>query len=74
MSAPVLIFLYVAVLMLALCGLGIYSDMRRARFRPTRAEDRVFRCEKCAFVYTDDPDVDHSRCPQCTTLNGAIEY
>jgi len=74
MSADNLIFLYVAVALLGLGGLGIYSDLRRARFRPSQAEDRVFRCEKCGFVYTDDPDVDHSRCPQCSTLNGAVEF
>lgn len=74
MTTDVLIFVYVAVLLLALCALGIYSDFRRARFRPTHAEDRVFRCVKCGFVYTDDPDVDHSRCSQCGTLNEAIEF
>jgi predicted Zn-ribbon and HTH transcriptional regulator len=74
MTADTLIFLYVAGLLLGLVALGVYSDMRRARFRPSRAEDRVFRCGKCGFVYTDDPDVDHSRCPQCTTLNEAIEF
>jgi predicted Zn-ribbon and HTH transcriptional regulator len=74
MTTDSLILLYVVTLLLAVGGLGIYSDLRRARFRPTRAEDRVFRCEKCGFVYTDDPDVDHSRCPQCSTLNEAIEF
>jgi len=74
MSADSLIFLYVAVLLFGLGGLGIYSDLRRARFRPTRAEDHIFRCEKCGLVYTDDPDVDHSRCPQCSTLNEAVEF
>lgn len=74
MSADNLIFLYVAVLLGGLAALGIYSDRRRARFRPSRAEDTVFRCVKCGFVYTDDPDMDHSRCPQCSTLNEAIEF
>jgi len=74
MSADKLIFLYVAASLLAVCGLGVYSDLRRARFRPSRAEDRVFRCSKCGLVYTDDPDVDHSRCPQCSVLNEAIEF
>jgi len=74
MTADVLILLYVVVLLLAVGGLGIYSDLRRARFRPSRAEDRVFRCERCGLVYTDDSDVDHSRCSQCGKLNEAIEY
>ena len=74
MTADTLIFLYVITLLLALGGLGIYSELRRARFRPSRAEDHVFRCERCGFVYTDDPDVDHSRCSQCGKLNAAIEF
>jgi TonB family protein len=37
-------------------------------------QDRVFRCTKCGSVYTDDPDVDRSRCVQCGQLNEAIEF
>jgi predicted Zn-ribbon and HTH transcriptional regulator len=57
-----------------LCGLTIYSEMRRRRFRPSASEDRIFRCENCGLVYTDDPDVDRSRCSQCGRLNEAIEF
>jgi protein-arginine kinase activator protein McsA len=74
MSTPTLIVIYVAVLLGALCGLGIYSEMRRRQFRPTQAEDRIFRCPDCGCVYTDDPDVDRSRCSQCGKLNEAIEF
>ena len=74
MSAPWLIMIYVAVLLGALGVLGIYSEMRRRRFGPAYTEDRVFRCTKCGFVYTDDADVDRSRCSQCGTLNEAIEF
>jgi len=74
MTTDSLILLYVITLLVGLCGLGIYSDLRRARFRPSRAEDHVFRCENCGLVYTDDPDVDHSRCSQCGKLNEAIEF
>ena len=74
MTTDALILLYVVSLLLVLGGLGVYSDLRRARFRPAREEDHVFRCQKCGFVYTDDPDVDHSRCSQCGKLNEAIEF
>jgi predicted Zn-ribbon and HTH transcriptional regulator len=74
MTADTLILFFVVAALVALGGLGIYSDLRRARFRPTRVEDHIFRCEKCGLVYTDDPDVDHSRCPQCSTLNEAVEF
>jgi len=74
MSASLLIFAYVAMLLAALCILTVYSEMRRRRFRPAATEDRIFRCEKCGLVYTDDPDVDRSRCSQCGKLNEAIQF
>ena len=74
MSISALIFLYVAGLLGALCVLGIYSEMRRRRFGPTHSEDRIFRCKKCGLIYTDDPDVDRSRCSQCGKLNEPIEF
>jgi predicted Zn-ribbon and HTH transcriptional regulator len=48
--------------------------MRRRRFWPTHSEDRIFRCKNCGYVYTDDPDVDRSRCTQCGKLNEPIEF
>jgi rubrerythrin len=74
MSASTLIFSYVTLLLGGLVALTIYSEMQRRRFRPGASEDRIFRCEKCGFVYTDDPDVDRSRCSQCGKSNEAIEF
>jgi rubrerythrin len=74
MSAHTIIFGYVTLLLGGLVALTIYSEMRRRRFRPTASEDRIFRCEKCGFVYTDDPDVDRSRCSQCGKSNTAIQF
>jgi len=74
MSAAWFIVIYVATLLGALCGLGIYFEMRRRSFGPAHPEDRVFRCTKCGFVYTDDADVDRSRCSQCGKLNEPIEF
>jgi len=74
MSIPALILGYVALLLAVLCGLGIYTEMRRRRFHPAPSEDRIFRCQNCGYVYTDDPDVDRSRCSQCGKLNEAIEF
>ena len=74
MSTSSLIFAYVAILLAALCALTIYSEMRRRRFRPAATEDRIFRCDRCGQVYTDDPDVDRSRCSQCGKLNEAIQF
>lgn len=74
MSAQSLIFTYVTLLLSGLVALTILTEMRRRRFRPGKSEDRIFRCEKCGYVYTDDPDVDRSRCSSCGKLNEAIEF
>ncbi|MSU58519.1 MAG: hypothetical protein EXS35_10135 [Pedosphaera sp.] len=74
MSIPALILCYVMLLLGALAGLAIYSEMRRRRFHPTASADRIFRCQSCGYVYTDDADVDRSRCSQCGKLNEAIEF
>ena len=74
MSIPDLILLYVVILLAGLGAVGIYSEFRRRRFQPAPTDDRIFRCEKCGYVYTDDPDVDRSRCSQCGRSNEAIEF
>ena len=74
MSISSLLLLYVAVALGALCGVGIFSELHRRRFGPAHTEDRVFRCKKCGNVYTDDADVDRSRCTQCGKLNEPVEF
>jgi len=74
MSTDKIILLYTVSALAAISGAAIYSEMRQRRFDPTSSEDRVFRCKKCAFVYTDDPDVDLSRCPQCGGMNEGIKF
>jgi protein-arginine kinase activator protein McsA len=74
MTAEMLIRAYVVSLLAALSVLAIYSDIRSRRFRPAREKDRIFRCERCGSVYTDDADVDRSRCSQCGTLNEPIQF
>ena len=74
MSTPNLILTYVVVLLAGLASAAIYSEFRRRSFEPKPSADRIFRCEKCGSVYTDDPDVDRSRCSQCGRLNEAIRF
>jgi len=74
MNIQALIEVYVALTLGALCVVGIFSELRRRRFGPAHPEDRVFRCKHCGFVYTDDPDVDRSRCIHCGKLNEPIEF
>ena len=74
MAVHHLILAYVVALLSALMGVAIYAELRRRRFEPTATEDRIFRCGRCGYVYTDDPDVDRSRCSQCGQMNAAIEF
>jgi hypothetical protein len=74
MSLDAIIAAYVILLLAGLFALTLYDWQRERRFGPTPSDDRIFRCGRCSFVYTDDPDVDRSRCPQCGTLNEAIKF
>ena len=74
MNISALMLLYVALALGALCVVGIFSELRRRRFGPAHPEDRVFRCQKCGNVYTDDADADRSRCTQCGKLNELVVF
>ena len=74
MTPDQLFFLYVVTWLAGLGALAVYYEFRRKRFEPEPSEDNIFRCEKCAFVYTDDADVDRSRCPQCGTVNTVFKF
>ncbi len=74
MSIHTLILTYVVVTMAALVVAAVYAELRRRRFAPTASEDRIFRCRHCGYVYTDDPDVERSRCSQCGQMNEPFEF
>ncbi len=74
MTPDDLLFSYVVMLLTAVSVVALYSERRQRWFGPRPSDDHVFRCVKCGYVYTDDPDVDRSRCQQCGTLNEAIKF
>ena len=74
MTVSSLILTYVVVLLGSMAAAMIYAEFRQGHFKPTPSNDRIFRCGKCGYVYTDDPDVDRSRCSQCGQLNEPIEF
>jgi len=74
MTTPQLILTYVTTVLAGLALVVIYSEFRQRRFKPTPSKDRIFRCGKCGYVYTDDPDVDRSRCSQCGQMNEPMEF
>ena len=51
-----------------LCG------RRQRRIQGPRTPDHIFRCDPCNLVYTDDPAVGRSRCPQCGKTNEVFEF
>ncbi len=69
-----LLFFYVASLLAGLTVVSLYSEFRRRRFEPPRSDDNVFRCDQCAYVYTDDPNVERSRCPHCSAMNAKFNF
>ena len=74
MNASHLILAYLLAVMAGLLALALYAELRRRRFEPTPSQDRVFRCRRCEYVYTDDADVDRSRCAQCGQMNDPIQF
>ncbi len=69
-----ILFWYVALLLTGIGLVGLYSEFRRRRFEPPRSDDNVFRCGGCAYVYTDDPNVERSRCPNCSEMNAKFNF
>lgn len=65
---------YVGLLLGAVVVLTVLEYMRRRRFEPQPSQDTLFRCRQCGFVYTDDPDVDLSKCPQCGAMNESFRF
>jgi predicted Zn-ribbon and HTH transcriptional regulator len=74
MTTPQLILTYLTTVLTGLTAVVSYSEFRQQRFKPTPSNDRIFRCGRCGYVYTDDPDVDRSRCSQCGQMNEPIEF
>ncbi len=74
MTPDAVLFAYVVVLVGAVTAVGVFHERRRRRFEPEPTEDHIFRCSKCSYVYTDDEDVELSRCPQCGASNEAVEF
>ena len=74
MTAETLIRAYVLSLLAAISLLALYSEIRSRRFGPARKQDRIFRCERCGSIYTDDADEVRSRCAQCGMLNEPFQF
>ena len=69
-----IILLYFVAMVVVVCGSGWFVERQRRRFEMEPSDDSIFRCRKCRYVYTDDHDVDRSRCPQCGTSNEVFRF
>ncbi len=65
---------WAAAILAALALFGLSYEFRRRRIGSDVSDDQVFRCVKCGSVYTDDPGVERSRCPQCGKTNEAVRF
>lgn len=74
MNLESLIAVWVALVLSGLALFGLSYEFRRRRIGSDVSDDQVFRCVKCGSVYTDDPDVERSRCPQCGKTNEAVRF
>ena len=74
MPVETLLLGYVVTLLAVLAAIIAATELHRRRFSPKPSLDRIFRCAKCGFVYTDDPDVDRSRCSQCGETNEPVTF
>jgi rubrerythrin len=74
MTPDAIIFAFVVVLLAAVAVIAFFSHRRRQRFKPTESRDHIFLCSQCGYVYTDDEDVELSRCPQCGGMNEEMKF
>lgn len=74
MNFAQLIAVPVILSLLGLVALFFYYSVRLKRFEPASSADRVFRCDSCSNLYTDDSDVDLSRCPRCGGYNAPWHF
>lgn len=74
MPPEVFLSLLVIGLLAGLGSLTLFDERRERRIRSSRVPDHIFRCEQCNLIYTDDPDVERSRCPQCGLTNGVFRF
>lgn len=74
MPPEIFLALFVLGLLAALGALLAGDELRRRRIRSGREADNIFRCQECSLVYTDDPEVERSRCPQCGRTNGVFKF
>ncbi|HAV63003.1 MAG TPA: hypothetical protein DCY13_11635 [Verrucomicrobiales bacterium] len=74
MQVEAIMLLYLLLTLGGVTLLALYTAHRQRRFAPTQSEDSIFRCVDCGAVYTDDADVDLSRCPQCGRMNDPIRF
>ena len=60
--------LYVCLMLVALCGAGIYEVWRERAQHWTVSEEKLGRCEGCNYTFVVPRGEVVVRCPRCETL------
>jgi predicted RNA-binding Zn-ribbon protein involved in translation (DUF1610 family) len=68
------IFWLMLALLLGWAVVAWFSRRRHVKFNPAASNDKVFSCDSCGNVYTDDPDEERSLCPECGTVNRSVQF
>jgi rubrerythrin len=74
MDVLALTSIWMTLIVAAVGAFSILGEFRRRRIGADVSQDRVFRCVRCTSVYTDDGEVERSRCPQCGKTNEAFRF
>ena len=66
--------LYLALTLIIVLGIWIYSHYRMKRRTFFTTEKALFICEYCHFAYLEESVKELNRCPQCSLYNKHNSY
>lgn len=74
MQPETLLTILILSLLAGLGFLALLDEFRKRRIQASASPDHIFRCDRCSMIYTDDVDVERSRCPQCGRTNDIFAF
>jgi len=74
MQPETLLTILILSLLTGLGFLALMDEFRKRRIQASASSDHIFRCDQCSMIYTDDIDVERSRCPQCGRTNDIFAF
>ena len=74
MQPETLLTVLILSLLAGLGFLALLDEFRRRRIQASASADHIFRCDQCSMIYTDDVEVERSRCPHCGRTNDIFKF